>query len=316
MEQRVLHTFEMLDGSYELECWEIGNGDPVCLLIAGIHGDEYLSMEIAEHVSDNLEPATGTVRIIPVANIFAAFRRARATPWPEFDSHESEERNLNRSFDAAKAADDPRELSLTAAVAYYILNEVETADYVIDMHTASWPDRKLPHGRIKVSESYDSDVVDAMEDLLQWSGLEHALKTDPAEIGSGVLSDIVPQLGTPAITLEIGGAGNYREEDWETYRTVIRNLLQGVGIKEGESVIGEPSIFHGLRTVYAPRSGTLEHVKELGDSVTKGDMIARVRDTTGKIIDTVEAPVAGVIEAVTQRDAVNRGNRVAKIAIE
>jgi len=286
MVNTVLASFDMLDDTYEMEMLEIGEGDPVVTITAGIHGDESPSVRVAEHLIQEYDAdgINGTLRIIPRANIFACTENTRETPWPKHEEYESEERNMNRCFDAARQRLEGEEvgLNLTQTMAYHVLEQVADADHLIDMHTATWPGSKIPQIRMKASAEFDDVVMAEMEAMVDHSGLAHVLRTTPTTIGGGVLAAVAPKIGVPAVTLEVGGSRHFSDEDFET--------------------------------VYTPVSGAVDHVVSPGDRVKEDEVIAVVRDLDGGTRDQVRAPVTGLVEMMNQKAAVNQGIRLAKIA--
>lgn len=318
MVNTVLASFDMLDDTYEMEMLELGDGEPVVTITAGIHGDESPSVRVAEHLIEEYSEAdiNGTLRIIPRANIFACTENTRETPWPKHEEYESEERNMNRCFDAARKRLEDEEigLNLTQTMAYHVLEQVADADHLIDMHTATWPGSKIPQIRMKASDDFDDAVMDEMEAMVDHSGLAHVLRSRPSTIGGGVLAAVAPKIGVPAVTLEVGGSRHFSQEDFDTYLGAVEDMLAHIGVLDRDVEPDPPEVFTGLRSVYTPVSGAVEHVVSPGDRVEEGEVIAVVRDLDGGTRERIRAPVTGLVEMMNQKAAVNQGIRLAKIA--
>ncbi|MDY6778625.1 MAG: succinylglutamate desuccinylase/aspartoacylase family protein [Candidatus Nanohaloarchaea archaeon] len=318
MQQETLATFEMMDGDYHLDAYRIGAGDPVCVITAGIHGDETPSIQVAEALIERLSShdVAGTAVVIPRSNVFACSDNTRETPWPRYEEYESQERNLNRCFDAAfrDIVGESVQLNLTERMAVSILEEVREADYLIDMHTGTWPGKKVPQVRMKEHERYDRDVIETMEGMVAHSGLETVFRTSVDEIGSGVLAAVAPRLGVPAVTLEAGGPKHFSEEDFETYIEAVENLLGYMGVLESGAERVDASRYHGLVPVYTSTAGSLDRRTAIGQPVDEGEIIAVIRNSQGEEAEEVRSPVGGMVEMMNQRRAVNQGIRIAKIA--
>lgn len=309
----------MADQAYEQEYYTVSGGKgPTTTVVAGIHGDETPTTDVAKELVEEIttKDVEGTVNVIPRANLFACLENQRETPWPKYETHESEERNMNRAFGAAvdRLEGGDTDLNLTESMAYNVLTVVEESDYVIDMHTATWPDAKTPQSRYKVSAEYDGEVIDEMDAMAEASGLDMLLETTPSEIGGGVLGAAGPEIGVPTVTIEIGGAAHFSEADRDLYRQAIEGILSHAGHLSDGQVPADPERYDGLERMTADRSGALERQYELGDLVDAGSVIATVRDPSGAVVDEVEAPRDGRVESLNMGDRVNQYSRVGKLA--
>ncbi|MDY6771219.1 MAG: succinylglutamate desuccinylase/aspartoacylase family protein [Candidatus Nanohaloarchaea archaeon] len=315
MRERRLVSFSMLDGDHEQLMYERGSGSPTVLVVGGIHGDETPSIQVAQWCRDRLDSVDGTLNVIPEANVFACKENTRDTPWPKYEDHESEERNMNRCFEAAsrKIRGEDVSLNLTESMAKSVLEQALAADYVIDLHTATWPDKKLPQTRIKVDEAFDGATVAEMERMAMHAGLSTVLKMHPGEIGGGVLAAVAPKHGVPAVTLEIGGASHFDDEDRVTYTRTVENILAYLGVVSSEPEQGRVEFYQGIRTVYTSETGVFQPRADIGDVVEEGDVLAQVRGRDGTPEEQVRAPVTGTVESLNRKRVVNEGSRAAKI---
>ena len=116
-------------GHVELVLGIVGSGDPVGLVIAGVHGDEgpWGAMAIQKLLEDTpLEELKGTLKIVPNANPLAMWADKRNAP--------SDNKDLNRAFPGDSDGSHTERLAA-------ILSEVavDGADAVIDLHGGgSW----------------------------------------------------------------------------------------------------------------------------------------------------------------------------------
>lgn len=287
---------------------------PHVVVNAGSHGDEFLAIDTAKRVYEELEPENvrGTVSIIPEANVFACLKNKRETPEPEFEVNESEERNLNRCFDSVDLEEGPTG-NITERLAYYILNLVSDADYCLDLHTATAPGYKLEQIRGKTSPKFSKEVHDAQEQLIRNSGIRYVIKTPSDSIGKGVLAGTAPLYGVPAVTVEIGG-GAYSEDELERYTEVVMNLLKAADTLQGEPEDVEQEIYRDMHEVFATTAGEYEPKKESGDDIRKGEALGIIRNETGE--HEVVSAYDGLVESVHRQDWVNEGTRVSYIAIK
>lgn len=321
MDERVLATFEMRDGTYNLTAYELGEGSPIAVYTAGVHGDETGPQQVAEQlIADVDEDALeGTLRVVPEANPFACKERWRTTPHPDYTITSSEEMDLNRTFDVARQMYLDGELAasranLTQQIAYHLLTYVAEADYLIDGHSAAWPEIKMPQIRYKYRDGFDADQ-EVMEGMVRHAGLPCAVIDRPNTLQESMLGAVAPDVGVPAVTLEIGGAERaddverFTAEDAERYVESVTNILKHLDVLAGEAAEHDVIELTRLQQYYAPVSGAVTYRYDLGDHVDKGDIVAElVGDDTAL---SVTAEEDGVLEAVAVLNGeVNQGTRI------
>lgn len=321
MRERVLATFEMRDGTYDLTAYEIGSGGPVAVYTAGVHGDETGPQQVAERLLDEVDEDAleGTLRIVPEANPFACMEQWRTTPHPDYTITSSEETDLNRTFNVAREMYLDGELAasranLTQQIAYHLLTYVAEADYLIDGHSAAWPEVKMPQVRYKYREEFDADQ-DVMEGMVRHAGLPYAVIDRPNTLQESMLGAVAPDIGVPAVTIEIGGAERtddmerFTEEDADRYAESVTNILKHLDVLDGEAEEHDVTELTSLQQYYAPVAGEVTYNYDLGDHVEQGDVVAElVGDDTAL---SVTAGEDGVLEAIAVLDGpVNQGTRV------
>lgn len=321
-EERTIVSFKIWDKEeeqtelYTLNRYVVeGDADgPHVVVNAGSHGDEFLAIDTAKRLFDELDPdeVRGRVSIIPAANIFAAKGHSRETPVPEFELYEDEERNLNRCFNSIDLDEEPTG-SITERLAYHVLKLISRADYCFDLHTATNPGYKIDQIRQKTDPSFDNDVQRAQAELVTYSGLEYIIKTPSEKIGEGILAGVAPMHGVPTVTVEIGG-GAYAEEELEEYLQVVLNLLQTADVLPGEPDKTSQQTYRDLMKISSPTAGRYQVVAEPGTEVAAGDVIARIENDEGE--HDVEAPYDGLVESVHRQEWVNEGTKLGHIAIK
>lgn len=286
---------------------------PHVVVVAGSHGDELLAIDTAKQLFKELDPddVTGTVSVIPTANIFAVAKGTRETPVPEYELYEDEERNLNRCFNSVDL-EAGEQGPLTTRLAYHLLSLIVDADVCLDLHTATNPGYKIDQIRRKTDPAFSNDVQRAQERLVKQSGLPYVLKTPSGDIGSGILAGVAPRHGVPTVTVEIGG-GLYTESELAEYLDVVRNLLVSAGALAGGVARTEQHIYRDLVKVSSPAAGTYTAHVEPGDTVSQGDPLATIESDRGT--HEVTAPYDGLVESVHRKDWVNEGTKLGHIAI-
>lgn len=312
--QGVQHGFLKLPYSRDDSAWGavmipisvIRNGSgPTALLTGGNHGDEYEGPVALVKLANTLraEEVSGCVIIVPFLN-YPAFRAGtRTSP--------IDRGNLNRSFPGK--ADG----TVTQKIADYIQRYLlPRADVVLDIHAGGSTLDFLPFAAVHV-----------LADKAQQARCEAAMHAFAAPYSMTMLElDAVGMFDTAAeeagkvfLSTELGGGGTSTAASVAIAERGVRRVLIHAGIVAGElpeiasTRLDMPD---GDCYVTAESDGLLEMCVDLGDTVTTGDMVARVYDATR----TGVAPVAyrarrsGVLAARHFPGLVGCGDTLAVIA--
>jgi len=246
------------------------NGDGPTMLVTGAnHGDEYEGPLALVDLAASIDAGdlSGRVIIIPFMNMPAFRAGTRTSP---IDSG-----NMNRVFLGRPDG------TITEKIAdYFQWHLLPMADVVLDFHSGGKTLDFLPFAA--------SHVLDDKEQEARCSAARDAFNapfsTQMLEIDSGGMYDGAAEaMGKTFVTTELGGAGTSTPETVAIARKGLRNLLIHSGIMQGKMELAPSQIlaqdddncFH-----FSPLNGMVEYTKSLGDTVRKGDILARIWDTT------------------------------------
>ena len=266
---------------------------PRVLAVAGVHGDEMEGVVALQAIAAEVDPAglSGTLVIVPVANP-PAFRAARRrSPLDDLD--------LNRSFPGDPAG------SPSERLAHHLLHDYAlSADFVLSMH--SWGSRGLvlpyvefPAGAGDVPER---SFRAARALGLEWCRVSHW--------HPGLLVSCAVRGGVPAVETELGGLGIQHDETHQRYRAVVHRLLDHLGVLAAVPPPATDTRVVRHCEVPAPVGGVLWRSHRLGDRVSRGDVVAVVRDLHGRPLAEVSSPLDGVVAAYRFCSSVNPGDPV------
>jgi uncharacterized protein len=262
-----------------------GGGDgPRLGLIAGIHGDEPLGIEIIRRLLEELEPETfgGEIVALPVANAYAFASLTRSTP---IDSA-----NLNRVFPGS------RDGTLSEQIAYLISSEfLPRCDYLIDLHSGG--------NLATVDYLYVGD--DAA--LAKAFGCE-LLYRGPAPQGS--LGAHAAASGTKTLIVELGGGQQRSEHFVRKGVRGVRNVMKHLGMLAGEPELPAGQLIVKELADLKPHQGGLMlsncSSEQLGEAVARGAELARiVSPYTLEVLESIPAPFEPSL-LVLVRDAVTK----------
>jgi N2-acetyl-L-2,4-diaminobutanoate deacetylase len=278
---------------------------PTALLTGGNHGDEYEGPVALSKLAQRLtaEQVTGRVIIIPFMNTPAFHAGRRTSP--------IDKGNLNRSFPGK--ADG----TVTEKIAdYFRCTLLPLADIVLDIHSGGRTLDFLPFAACHV-----------LPDKIQQAQCEAGMRAFNApysmrmlELDADAMYDTVAeQLGKVFVTTELGGGGSSSARSVAIAERGVRNLLVHAGILEGEVELTE-SIMLDMPDadcfIASEHDGLLEMCRDLGDSVNKGEVIARIHDIKRTGVAPVEYRAArrGLLAARHFPGLVQCGDTLAVIA--
>ncbi|QRM32843.1 N(2)-acetyl-L-2,4-diaminobutanoate deacetylase DoeB [Microvirga sp. VF16] len=241
-----------------------GSG-PTALLTGGNHGDEYEGPIALFDLAYTLRPEeiSGRVIIVPGMNYPALQSATRTSPIDRL--------NLNRSFPGRPDG------TVTEKIADYFQRVLlPMADVVVDCHAGGKTIDFLPFAAAhivpnKVQQAEAFRMVEAF-------GAPYSVKM--LEIDSvGLFDTAAEELGKVFVSPELGGGGTATAASVGRTKRGLRNVLTAAGIARG---IIEPQVTQWIDMpdqdcfTFAEDSGLIEFSVDLGDSVAKGDTVARI----------------------------------------
>lgn len=295
-------------GSVMIPITVIRNGaGPTALLTGGNHGDEYegpialmdLAMELK---ASEIE---GRVIIVPALN-YPAFRAGTRTS--PIDNG-----NMNRSFPG-----DPSG-TVTEKIADYLSTVLlPGTSVVLDFHSGGKTLDFIPFASAHVLENKDQQAacVAAVEAFNAPYSMM-LLEIDNV----GMYDTTVEDQGKIFVTTELGGGGTSTARSNAIAKKGVRNVLKHVGIMKGEPETG-PSRWldmpDGDCYVFCQDEGMFEAMKDLGDDVEKGEIVARVwpLDRTGRAPIEYRAGRSGLLVSRHFPGLIKSGDCLAVVGVE
>lgn len=262
-------------GTLPVRIGEVGNGGPVALITAGVHGDEgpWGAWAIRQMLASIDESALeGAIRVVPAANPLAMSADLRNAPVDQLD--------LNRAFPGS--ADG----SYTECAAHLLVEHaIKGADVVIDLHGGgSWCVNsfvfRMPGGEI-LSDAFDAPFALTAPDR------------------SVTLTGYARILGATVAAVEMGGKSGFEQKWAERIALGLRRALASAGVISGDGIppreietipVGESKVLRpSAGGVFVPEISA----DQIGTIVPQGTVLGRVYDATGmELLETFEAPFA------------------------
>jgi uncharacterized protein len=114
--------------------------------------------------------------------------------------------------------------------------------------------------------------------------------------------------GMPSILIEAGGGLPPSPETVRRAASGVENVLRGLGSLPGNvELTSHQEMLRGFRIVAPARGGILEDAAALGDRVEAGQVLGRVVDPYGGLVEEIVAPVGGVVLTVPANPAIGTG---------
>lgn len=276
-------------GSVMIPVCVIANGEgPTALFFGANHGDEYEGPAALFEIARTLDPANinGRVIIVPALNYPAFCAGTRTSP--------IDRGNMNRAFPGR--ADG----SVTEKIADYVTRHlIPMADIVLDFHSGGKTLDFLPYAA--AHELPDKEQEARSFAAVAAFGAPYSMKM--LEIDAvGMLDTTVEEMGKVFVTTELGGAGTASARSISIARNGALNLLRHMKILDGTLTV-EKTRWLAMPSsdcfAFAQDDGLVAYVRDLGDPVAAGDVIAAIYPVGKTGIFPVEyrAAMSGVLAA-------------------
>jgi predicted deacylase len=265
---------------------------PHVALIGGIHGCEYSSIAAVTRFMTELdtEELAGSITAVPVVSM-QSFERRSAFVVPE------DGKNLNRSFPGTHGG------TYTDALARGIFDElIAPADVLLDLHGGDLVEALEPFA------IYDaSPVEERARELAVAFGLPYVVREEPTSGLGGMTCSAAAAAGIPAVIAEAGGFGQLDEGAVTMLVDGVRNALRSLEMLPGPVRPPGPDMrlvgaFDWLRCSDA---GWWEAAVPAGAEVGAGDLLGRVKNLWGDVLEEIHAPREGVVLFLTTSAAVS-----------
>jgi len=289
----------------------IANGaGPTLVITAGVHGDEYEGQIAVANLARRIVPDDlhGRLILLPMLNLPAAEAGARVSPL--------DDGNLNRLFPG-----DPAGTPSQMIAHYHEEVILPLADYAVDLHSGGssliYPPTLLRGPSHSPEEEAGLQRLTAAFDLpYGWMFTGGGGRASTARTAMGAAN----RKGVVNVMAELGGAGRVSPDVFQRTERGLRRILHALGMVVDPAP--EPAtgtrMLNAKGSIYAYEPGLFEPLKEIGDTVSEGEALARIHhsETPGRAPDTVVSPYAGLALAMRAMGQVRRGDALYQIAAD
>lgn len=264
---------------------------PSVLVMGGIHGCEYTSIDAALKIGASLDPkeVKGRIVVLPIANPASFYARSIYV-------HPRDQKNLNRMFPGNQNGTDAERLA-------YWLNETvfKGVDYVIDLHGGDMIEALVPFTIYHVTE--DQEILQASKEMASLFNIEYVIGSSGQVPGSTY--GCAAEQGIPAIIAEAGQQGILSKEQSQVLQDGVRNILASLGILEGSSAAGDLTYVSVFDWYRSDRQGLWYPEVGIGEQVEEGQLLGRLADEFGETVREVHSHTSGIVLFLVSSLAIN-----------
>lgn len=269
---------------------------PIVLISGGVHGDEingiFTAKRILEEIDSGLELLKGTLIIIPLVNIYGFLSNSRTFP---------DGRDLNRSFPGSKKG------SLAGRIAYILSEQIiPQIDFGIDFHTGGRMLSNQPQIRVDFKDKVALDLAKAF-------GTHYVVNSKHIE-----KSFRKTAFNARKHLLVFEGGESMRLDNFAIDEGILgtKRLLHHLQMIDSPSVSQSTLILKDSEWTRGKASGIFYSSVKLGESIRKGQIIARISDPYGQVIVPVKANSNGHVIGLNNNPVVNVGDALIHIGRE
>ena len=250
---------------------------PTVLISAGIHNAEYVGIQAAIELSNELDvkELRGSVVILPLINRSGFENRTMSRVFEDG-------KNLNRVFPGDREGSEADRLA-------HMLFEVfiKNVDAYIDLHSGDGYETLTPFAYYLG----DTPAEETAKRMIACVNTKYYVRSRCRTGGAYNLASVH---GVPSVLIERGQLSLFSREEIEADKADVRNILRVLGVLDGEwtSYPKQALLEYGDE---APCTGCWYPEKRVGDSFRKGEKLGEIRDYFGNVLFTEIAPQGGVL---------------------
>jgi hypothetical protein len=261
---------------------------PTTLIVAGVHGSEYVGLEAVRRLRRSVDPATLSGRLVTVPCFGLPAFYGFATHINPIDGL-----NPGREFPGDPAG------SFTQRAAHLVWAElVEPADAVVDVHGGDLEEELTEY--VQVNLTGDETVDQRSLHLARSFGIELLVTSPvpPEPPTRGNLFAMAAWHGKAGVLTEAGSHGILDHDLVAWYHDRLLDGLRGLGMVPGESPTLEHRQLHRFGGAYAPLEGCWYPDVVKGDTISAGQRLGEMRDVFGDHLCDVHADADAVVLGV------------------
>lgn len=267
---------------------------PTLLVVAGVHGSEYVGIEATRRLFAETDPGTlgGRLVTVPCFGVPAFYGLA---------AHVSPVDGL----DPGRAFPGDPDGTYTQRAAHLVWSELAVgSDAVIDVHGGDLEEHLVEYAQITLSGKDETDA--AAEQLACALGFPLFVRAPKPTVTSDGTSLFVAAStnGIPGVLAEAGSHGELDLNLAELYHQALRGALVHLGMVDGDLPgTREPQVLHRFEGIRAPIEGFWIPTVTKGETIRTGQTVGTMQDFFGAHLSDVVSHEDGVVLGVISTPA-------------
>ncbi len=248
----------------------------------GVHNAEYVGIQTAIEIADEILPwkLTGNLIILHLMNRTGFEHRTMSLVYEDG-------KNLNREFPGSEQG------TVADKICHTVVTEFQkNADYYIDLHCGDGYEELIPY--VYCVGTAAPEVVDKSREMAEIVNVPYLVQSPCVSGGS---YNYAGSCGIPSILIERGCMGQWSKEEVELGKEDVRNVLRYLGILEGNVSERTYNPVDVGNVIYknAEHSGCWYSTKRVGDTFKNGEVLGKVKDYFGNVLETCVAEMDGIL---------------------
>lgn len=110
--------------------------------------------------------------------------------------------------------------------------------------------------------------------------------------------------------IESGGGGLLKKEYVDRHINGVMNVMKYLKMIKGEPILSKTQRRMGDKSagIRAKRGGFFTYMVNAGDIVKEGQIIGQITDPFGEVLESINAPISGVVNIINFLSAKNTGD--------
>lgn len=250
---------------------------PMLLVTAGIHNAEFVGIQAAIELADEIdtELLAGSLIIVPLANRSGFENRTMSLVYED-------SKNLNRVFPGDTEGTEADKLAHMLFHTFIV-----HADAYIDLHSGDGYEELIPY----VYYLGDAPAEDISRKMAECVNTGYCVRSRCRTGGAYNLASV---RGVPSVLIERGCLSRYAREEVDADKQDVLNIMRMLGMIDGDHKI-YPKEVVSEENLDAPSTGCWYPALHAGDSFEAGAVLGEIRDYFGNITNRIVASRSGII---------------------
>jgi len=263
---------------------------PVFGITNAVHGNEINGIPVIHQLMESLDlkKLCGTVIAVPVVNI---------PGYLDYVRNYRDGRDLNHTMPGIADGNESETFA-----SRFIDRIISKFDYLVDLHTASF-------GRVNSLYVRANMLDERTAKMARLQRPQIILHNPPSD---RTLRGVAAGMGIPAITVEVADPQVFQPKHIRATLSGIRAIMADLCMiaKRKLTPSPPPIICSSSKWLFTSHGGVLNHIPDIAEIVSTGDLLGRQCDIFGTVLAEYRAPSAGVIIGKSKNPISPTGARI------